>query len=147
MSRQFKWDMRFLHLAQHVSTYSKDPSTCVGSVIVRPDNSVCSIGFNGFPMDVKDTEERLNNRELKLRIVIHAEINAAIFAREEIKGYTLFNYPFQPCAPCSSFFIQKGIKRIVAPYSDNPRWKDDFVIANEILREAGVEVKLYTEVK
>ena len=133
-----KWDQIFLGFAQEVSLLSKDPSTKVGAVIVRPDNSFCSMGYNGFPMGIADTEERLNNRELKYKIILHAEINSAIFAREEIKGYTLFTYPFMPCAQCCSYFIQKGIKRVVAPYSENPRWIEDFKLTRILFEEAGV---------
>lgn len=34
-----KWDQRFLELAKVVSTWSKDPSTKTGAVIVRPDKT------------------------------------------------------------------------------------------------------------
>ena len=37
-----KWDLRFIELAKLVSTWSKDPSTKVGSVIVRPNKTVAS---------------------------------------------------------------------------------------------------------
>ena len=29
-----KWDKRFLHLAKHISEWSKDPSTKVGCIVV-----------------------------------------------------------------------------------------------------------------
>jgi deoxycytidylate deaminase len=34
--------------------WSKDPSTKVGAVIVRPDLTVASIGYNGFPRGMSD---------------------------------------------------------------------------------------------
>lgn len=43
-----KWDERFIELARLVATWSKDPSTKVGAVIVRPYRTVASVGFNGF---------------------------------------------------------------------------------------------------
>ena len=60
-----KWDSRFLELAKLVSTWSKDPSTKTGAVIVRPDRSVASIGFNGFPVKMSDHQELYDNREEK----------------------------------------------------------------------------------
>ena len=60
-----KWDERFIELARLVAAWSKDPSTKVGAVIVRPDRTVASVGFNGFARGVDDTEERLNDRALK----------------------------------------------------------------------------------
>ena len=60
-----KWDVRFLELAKHISLWSKDPSTQVGCVVVGPDREIRSTGFNGLPRGLEDTEERLNNREIK----------------------------------------------------------------------------------
>ncbi|MEC8672013.1 MAG: CMP deaminase, partial [Candidatus Thermoplasmatota archaeon] len=44
-----KWDQRFLELAKQISTWSKDPSTQVGCVVVGPDREIRSTGFNGLP--------------------------------------------------------------------------------------------------
>ena len=38
-----KWHNRFMELAEHVAQWSRDPSTKVGAVIVRPDKSVASV--------------------------------------------------------------------------------------------------------
>jgi dCMP deaminase len=136
-----KWDIRFLELACHISKWSKDPSTQVGAVIVD-GRRIVSLGFNGFPQGVEDTEERLNNRELKYKMVIHAEENAILFAREPLLGYTIYVWPFMTCPTCSSKVVQSGIKRVVAPYSDDVRRKDYYEIGGNTLREAGVKVDL-----
>ena len=44
-----KWDARFLDLAVYVADWSKDPSTKVGAVLVRPDRTIAALGFNRFP--------------------------------------------------------------------------------------------------
>lgn len=93
-----KWDLRFLRLSQCISTFSKDPSTKVGAVIVRPDKTIASMGFNGFPKKLKD-DARYNDREVKYSLIVHGEINAILFAKESLTGYTLYTYPFMPyCA-------------------------------------------------
>lgn len=139
-----KWDKRYLRLAYFVSGWSKDPSTKVGTVIARPNKSVCSVGFNGLPMGVKDTEERLTNRELKYPMIVHGELNAISFAQDPtMEGYTLYNMPFQPCSKCAGPIIQKGIKRVVAPWSDNPRWVEDFNLAAQMFSEKGVILELF----
>lgn len=140
-----EWDVWFLDLAKKISTKSKDPSTKVGAIIVRPNNSICSTGFNGLPQKIRDRDEILNNREIKYKRIVHAEVNALIFAGEKIDEYTLYTYPFMPCVPCSSIFIQAGIKRVVAPYSDNERWLKDFEMSIENFKEAGVILDLYYE--
>jgi dCMP deaminase len=53
MSDLSKWDRRWLELAQHVSSWSKDPSTKVGSVIAQGKQLV-SLGYNGFPASCED---------------------------------------------------------------------------------------------
>ncbi|WLB77042.1 deoxycytidylate deaminase [Bradyrhizobium elkanii] len=85
--KQERWDRYFLKVAQAVSTASKDPSTKVGAVIVRPDRTMASFGYNGFPRGIADTDERLNNREVKYDLVVHGEINAILTAREPLHGY------------------------------------------------------------
>jgi len=135
------WNKWFLGLAEYVSTASKDPSTKVGAVIVDDERRVVSLGYNGLPRGVDDTEERLNNRDLKYRIIVHAERNSLLFARGSVKGCTIYTYPMMPCAVCASMIIQSGIKRVVAPRSDNPRWQSDIQLSMQLFGEAGVEVE------
>jgi dCMP deaminase len=133
------WDSRFLELAKLVSTWSKDPSTQVGAVITR-DKFVVSLGFNGHPKGVADTPERLENREIKYRTIIHAEINAILTAKQGLDGCTIYLWPFMPCSQCGSAIVQAGIKRVVAPKSDNDRWIESFAFTTQMFAEAGVEL-------
>ena len=66
-----KWDLRFIELAKLVSTWSKDPSTQTGAVIVDPNRRVVSVGYNGFPIGVDDDPERYANRDLKYKMIVH----------------------------------------------------------------------------
>ncbi len=113
--KQRKWDIRFLQLARHVSTWSKDPSTCTGAVIVRPDKSVCTLGFNGFPQGMPDEPWMYEDRDEKYSRIIHCEINAKEFAREPVRGYTLYTWPFACCDRCAVQMIQAGVSRFVFP--------------------------------
>jgi dCMP deaminase len=137
-----KWDIRFLDLSMHISEWSKDPSTRVGAVIVDSQRRIISTGYNGLPQGVEDTDERLNNREIKYKLIIHGERNALLFANRSVQGCTLYTWPFMPCSSCASMVIQSGIKRVVAPYSENPRWKEDFVLAQQLFLEAKVQLDL-----
>ena len=72
-----KWDQRFMDLANFVAAWSKDPSTQVGAVIANPHTKrVVSMGYNGFPSGVGDHDHRLENREIKYEMIVHAETNA-----------------------------------------------------------------------
>lgn len=141
---QQKWDLRFLSLAKHISTWSKDPSTQVGAVIFDSRNRIISMGYNGLPSGVTDKD--LENRELKYKKIIHAETNAIIFANRDLEGCSIATYPFMPCSNCSSVIIQAQIKRVIYPKASEEkslRWGDSFLIASEQFQEAGVEVTEY----
>jgi dCMP deaminase len=138
-----KWDIRFLNLAEHIASWSLDPSTKVGSVIVDPQKRVISMGYNGLPRGIEDSDERLNNRDLKYKLIVHAERNSLLFARGSVEGCTIYTWPFQPCTACASMIIQAGIKRVVSLETDNPRWNEDFALSREILEEAGVNLHLF----
>ena len=139
-----KWVARFIKLAEEVSTWSKDPSSQVGAVIVRPDRTIASVGFNGFPRGVEDYHERIVNRDIKLLYTIHAEMNAILSAKEPLKGYSLFVWPFQPCAHCAASIIQSGIREVYCPFNAHldsyERWADSFKAALQMFDEAGVRV-------
>jgi len=137
-----RWHSRFLNLAKEVSTWSKDPSTKVGAVIVNNDNVVVSVGYNGFPRGVSDDDARLNNRELKYMMTIHAEMNAIMFANQSLKGCTLYTYPFQPCSRCAACIIQSGITEIITIElsKQHKRWYNDFRNAQLMFDEANVRL-------
>lgn len=138
-----KWTARFLDLAEEVSSWSKDPSSQVGSVIVRPDRTICSVGFNGFPRGVKDDMAMMENRDAKLLRTIHAELNAILSAKEPLSGHSIFVWPFQPCAQCAAAIIQSGIKDVYCPanvHLAHERWADSFRTALQMFDDAEVKV-------
>ncbi|MEH2517533.1 dCMP deaminase [Bradyrhizobium sp. AZCC 1610] len=132
------WDRYFLRGAEWVSSASRDPSTKVGAVIVRPNRTPASVGYNGFPRKIRDTAERLKDRDMKLKLTVHGEINALNWATEPVTGYTLYTWPFLTCSKCAIQVIQAGITRVVAPFVDNPRWNDSFREAQALYEEAEV---------
>jgi dCMP deaminase len=103
------WHKRFFDLADLVGSWSKDPSTKVGAVIVRPDRTIASVGYNGFPRGVEDV---YTTRDAKLLRTVHAEANAILAAQEPLRGYTIYVTPLHPCANCAAFIIQSGIMQV-----------------------------------
>ena len=148
----YRWDTHFLHLAYVHAGMSKDPSTKVGAVIVGPDREIISAGFNGFPRGVLDTEARLQDRDTKLALIVHAEMNAVLAAARvgiALKGSTLYLaatdpsgaiWGGPPCTRCAVEMIQAGIREVVSyPFKDVPsKWREDVRRAGAILEEAGV---------
>tara|TARA_B100001769_G_C21588655_1_gene332325 strand:- start:45 stop:476 length:432 start_codon:yes stop_codon:yes gene_type:complete len=138
------WDNRFLDMAKLVSTWSKDPSTKVGAVIVDSSHRLVSVGYNGFPKHITDNE-RLLEREKKYNIIVHAEVNAILFANKKVNGCTMYTWPFQPCPRCAGLIIQSGVSRVVSVRNRNPRWTEDFITAKQLLLEASVKLDIYDE--
>lgn len=136
-----RWDKRFLDLARHVATWSRDPSTQVGCVIVNPRRQIVSTGFNGFPVGVDDDPARYADRPTKYLMILHAEQNAVLQAGGDVRGGTAYvTHP--PCSQCAAVLIQAGIVRIVTVKPDAgmvERFQDSFAAAETMLREAGVE--------
>lgn len=143
MRDQKKWDMRYLSLAKYWATLcSKDPSTIVGAVVVSADGQREYLGYNGFPRGVHDSEERLNTREVKYQMVVHAEANALLKAGADARGGTLYCNLFT-CNECAKLVIQSGIKRVVSSkHAAEERWAGSQDIAWIMYGEAGVEAVL-----
>jgi dCMP deaminase len=147
-----KWDRRFLGLAAHISDWSKDPSTHVGAVLVNNLKQVVGMGYNGFARGITDTDERLNNRELKYKLVVHAEVNAILQAGHAARNSVLYVYPsfmIPPiCHDCCKAAIQAGIQGIVGFIPDEidprvQRWKDSIAISKGMWEEVGLWIRTY----
>ena len=136
------WHKRFLDLCEHVATWSKDPSTKLGSVIVDDKKRVISMGYNGFPRGVLDLNDRYSDRPTKYLFVAHAERNALDNAPMMVEGCTLY-VTLLPCNECAKSIIQRGIKRVIT-YRPNREDVFNWNVTLAMFREAGVEV-VYVE--
>lgn len=151
MSNTSKWDERFLRLAEEIASWSKDPSTKVGAVLVGANNLVVGLGYNGFARGVGDSDERLNNRELKYKLVVHAEVNAILMAGDKARGAKLYVWPAFDipciCHDCCKTAIQAGVSEVIGR---NPspeclerakRWGDSIALSRQMCEEAGVKYR------
>jgi dCMP deaminase len=122
-----KWGSRFMDLARLVASWSKDPSTQVGAVIVD----------NDAPVD----------REVKLLRTIHAEENALLFARRDVTGMSVY-VTRPPCARCAAKLVQAGIVRVVydlPPVDFVERWALEMREAQAMFADVGVAVTVLGE--
>lgn len=136
-----KWDARFMNLAMMISEWSKDNSTKCGCVIVDDKKRIVSTGYNGFPLNTDDSDELYRDRDTKLLRVLHAELNAILFARGNVDNCTLYVYPFPPCSQCSAAIIQYGIKRVVTLHPSTElqeRWSESLNMGKKMFEEAGI---------
>jgi dCMP deaminase len=138
-----KWDLRFLSMSELVGSWSKDPSSKVGAVIVDSNNRVVSVGYNGLPKYILNEEKYLVDRELKYAVILHAERNAIIFSQMSLSGCTVYTTPFLPCPACASMIIQSGITRVVSykltkDMLQYDRWYSQIELSKQLFAEAGV---------
>lgn len=145
----YKWDRRFIEMAEFVASWSKGPRKRIGAVIVRPDRSIASLGYNGPPRGFDDEAFLEMTREEQHKFVIHAEDNAlkqmafSEFGRE----YDLYVSPLFPCADCAARIIaDRRIKRVIAycgHISDD--WRASAQEAERMFSEAGISCLFITD--
>ncbi len=121
----------------------------MGAVLVRPNNSVASTGFNGFPPGHDDSPELYADR---YQHVVHAEVNALNFLGLPAVGFTL--YTSFPCCPdCVERAGKAGVARIVYPRLDVSgrdaswvaEWRERLEKAQEVAQLYGIEVEVLDE--
>lgn len=105
------WDQYFINIAKEVANKSKDPSTQVGCVIVTSDNRPVSFGYNGFVAGC-DEQFMTFERPMKYLLVIHAEMNALIFAKQSLKECKAY-ITHGPCENCLKHLMQAGVAKII----------------------------------
>lgn len=144
LKRLSKWDQRYIDLAKQVSTWSKDPSRKIGAVAVGSKGQILAQGYNGFPRGILDSTERYDNREVKYKYVVHAEMNViynASFSGVSLDGSSLFVYGLPVCNECAKGIIQVGISRVLI-FTDEivpSIWSDSFELTYEMFKEANVK--------
>lgn len=141
------WIELYLAMAKTVSKKSKDPGTKCGAVLVGQDNRVISVGYNGFPAGMHDDPVVLADREQKLNCTIHAEMNALLSAKQDVRGATLYTWPFMTCHRCAAHMIQAGVREVVypAPPEGKEHWRESFDLAKKYYLQVGVLMREVVE--
>jgi dCMP deaminase len=139
------WMERYFRIAKEVSTWSKDPSTRVGAIVVGKYGQILTQGFNGFPRGINDDPMLLMDREAKLKRMIHAEMNCIFngsLSGVSLAGSTMYVYGMPVCSGCALSIIQSGIHGVHAMFDGESerakRWQDSHELTKSLLLEAGV---------
>lgn len=142
-----KWNRRFMDLAFMVASWSKDPSTKTGAIVVGPDREIRATGYNGLVRGVDDNKPERMERPTKYDFFEHAERNAvynACLTGTSLKGCTLYA-THAPCTDCARAIIQAGIKTVITNHVEindqTPKgtWRDKLDYSAQMFKEAGVE--------
>lgn len=140
------WDEYFMGIALLSGLRSKDPNTKVGACIADTENKVVSIGYNGMPAGLDETQLSWINGEgldSKYLYVCHAEMNAILNTKAGavLKGTRLYVTLF-PCNECAKAIIQTGIKEVI--YIDD-KYENELNVqaSKKMLKLAQVKVRSY----
>lgn len=141
-----KWQTRFIDLARVVSTWSKDPSTQCGAVIVNEDRQILSTGYNGMPRGVDDETMYASfaTKEDKYAMTVHAEMNAVLNAGRfgvPLNNSIIFIYGLPPCHDCAKHLVSAGISQVYfRPHEKryNQTWKNSFTLTCELLNRLNI---------
>ncbi len=110
--KQREWDEYFMKIAEVIGERSKDPSTKTGCVIVDQNKRVVSTGYNGLIQGADESKMTLSERPMKYLFSVHSEMNAVLFAHQDLAGCTIYNR-VATCDNCLKHCLQAGIKRFV----------------------------------
>lgn len=141
MREVISWDNYFLNMCEVVKSRSKDEETQVGCVITDKSHRVLSTGYNSFPAGCKDSELPATRPD-KYPYMIHAEINAILYARTSLMGCHLY-CSFSPCIDCSKAIIASGIEKVI--FSEI--YKEGFEKTRMLFDAAGYVMLGYSFVK
>lgn len=119
--RMSRKELYYMSLAQMASYQSKDPTTKVGSCIVK-DGKVLSLGWNGPPRSIDDSLVPFECRDItkplkeqKYPYIVHAEMNAVLNyggSLSDLVDSTLY-VTVSPCHDCAKMLSQLKIKEVV----------------------------------
>jgi dCMP deaminase len=129
---RLSWSEYALKLAVVAALRSQDPRTQVGCCLLRHDNTVASLGYNGAPSGI---EIDWDNREEKHKRVIHAEINALRMIKPG-ECY-LAAVTHSCCNDCLKSLAAYGIRKIIYKTDYNTGTSYSF---KDIASEFGIEV-------
>lgn len=114
--KNIDWREYFKQFAKTAAIKSKDPSTKVGAVIIDKNNRIISTGFNGFPQRCQNIMMSYDRPD-KYGSIIHAEMNALIYAKTDLTGMTLFCTE-APCDNCLKHIIASNISKVIYENSE-----------------------------
>lgn len=134
-------DERYLGLAWTMASFSKDPNTQVGAVIILPEeNEPLGWGYNGPPAALDDNKDVNWARPHKYDFIKHAEENAIDHSSRSLNGAHLY-VTHMPCKKCMLKIIDAKITRVV--YTDLAKKDPNSSIGNSNSEKEFIEELAY----
>lgn len=105
---RLNWGEYALKLAEVAAERSEDPYLRVGACLLRHDNSVASLGYNGAPPNINID---WTDRDERRKRVVHAEVNALRYIKPG--ECRLLACTHLPCNDCLKMIASYGVKDIL----------------------------------
>lgn len=132
-----------------IASKSPDPSSQNGALLYSPyDYEIVSEDCNTFPDGINHTDERWNNKDLKYKLVDHAEARVLLTAHknrifERYRPEDLWLVcPWAACTSCAKHIIGFGVKTVVTHKQgmqiNHGQWVEDVKISKQMFEECGV---------
>ena len=134
---------RYMGLAFWIASFSKDPSTQNGAIIVSSDNRPLGHGYNGPPRAYSDFDVDWA-RPAKYRDMVHAEMNAIWHCSESPSGATLYCTAI-PCEACMLQLVVVGLEKII--YYPGQHFDKGSMCANKAFHKDTEEIAKKGKVK
>jgi dCMP deaminase len=134
-------------LAFWVASFSKDPNTQMGAIIVSSNNYPLGYGYNGPPRGMDDDSVDWS-RPNKYDYIIHAEANAIDHSLGALEDSTLY-VTGKPCKSCMLRIATTGIEKVIYfPYYSHDKASmfaesETNDKTDEIAKAAGVRLEAY----
>jgi dCMP deaminase len=110
---RISWDNYFMNIADVIKTRSLDTKTQVGAVLVSmKDNRIISTGYNSICAGMDDSLIDWTNRDYVHQIIIHAEMNAIIYAQSKFEDAILYS-TLSPCKDCIKLLSATKIRKVI----------------------------------
>ena len=104
------WPDYFMGVAEAVSKRASCPRASIGAVIVAPDHTIVSTGYNGAPPgEPHCLDDGCIIEDNHCQRSIHAEMNALVFARRPLQGCHIYVYGREVCRECAKVLRAAGV--------------------------------------
>lgn len=144
MLNKLPWDDYFMSLAKLVAKRSIDPDTQHGTIIVDADHRIISTGYNSPPKGISDDIVPLT-RPAKYKWMNHSELNAIIYARQSLKGCTIYQTG-PSCSMCWLTIANSGIVRqVYGSLSSNCVSEEDIAVQELMAKIIGIDRVQYLQ--
>lgn len=141
------WDKFFMSLVYLIAKKSKDPRSHVGAVIVGPDKTIISLGYNGLARNIEYKLHRIIKPDKKYYFE-HAERNAiynSIRNHSIIQNSTMYTNGI-PCPGCARAIIQTGIKTVIIDETWDKDLSPERTIESNITKDLFFDANINLEI-